>query len=188
MRFCLPSKRAQLPFRFCKPLAKLDLASIANFFGTVGALSECHQGRLKSFAHGSSIIRILRRDSAMKRALLSLAIVGLVSLSVTQIAGAQERHRNSSNRNRVQSSYRVNPRGNITYGGYNTVYRTQRHSAYRSYYPSYGYYPSHIHRSIYYPRYQPYCAPRYRPPCRSPYTNSNGLGYSNGRVSFWIGF
>lgn len=124
----------------------------------------------------------------MKRALLSLAIVGLVSLSLTQIAGAQERHRTSPNRNRVQSNYRVSPKGNVVYGRHNVVYGAPRQSTHRAYSPSHRHYPTHVHRDVYYPRYQPSCTPRYQPPCVSPYLNTSGLGYSNGRVSFWIGF
>ena len=125
----------------------------------------------------------------MKRALLSLAIVGLVSLSLTQVAGAQERgHRNSSNRHRVQSKHRVGPQGTVVYGGPGVVYGMPRQSAHRAHYPSHRHYPTHVHRDVYYPRYQRSCAPTYRPPCVSPYLNTSGLGYSNGRVSFWIGF
>ena len=139
------------------------------------------------YAIGMHDVNFLRKDSAMKKALLSLAVVGLVSLGMTEIASAQNRvSRHTPQRQRLQSNYRFGPSSTVLKQG-QIVFGAPRSTASRHYSSRYRYYPPQVHRH-YYPSYQRSCVPSYRPSYRSPYFNPSGIGFSNGRVGFWIGF
>ena len=80
----------------------------------------------------------------MKKALLSLAVVGLVSLGMTEIASAQNRvSRHAPQRQRLQSNYRFGPSTTVLKQG-QIVFGAPRSTASRHYSSRYRYYPPQV--------------------------------------------